>query len=58
MPDTNYAIVLGAQELGTQNTPTCVIRSDVTITTSVFGVATYTGSSRNDFPLLNVAVFR
>jgi hypothetical protein len=58
MSDTNYSIVLGAQELGTSNTPICVIRSDVTITTSVFGVATYTGGSRNDFSIINAAIFR
>jgi hypothetical protein len=58
MPDTNYAIVLGNQEFGTQNTQVMNVRSDVTITASVFGIATYSGGTRQDLTSVYASIFR
>jgi hypothetical protein len=58
MPDTNYSIVTGNQELGTENNQIINIRSDVTITTVLFGVATYSVGTRQDLTSIYVAVFR
>jgi hypothetical protein len=58
LSDTNYAIVFGNQELGTQNNQIMNVRSDVTITASVFGIATYSGGTRQDLTSVYVAVFR
>tara|TARA_Y100000287_G_scaffold177754_1_gene169687 strand:- start:30 stop:404 length:375 start_codon:yes stop_codon:yes gene_type:complete len=51
MGNTNYSVSQGIQELGTQNNHFTVVRSDVTITSTVFGVATYSSSSYQDVTL-------
>ena len=58
MPDANYAIACSNQELGTGNTHIINVRSDVTITTSVFGLTTYAGGTKQDITSLYAAIFR
>jgi hypothetical protein len=58
MPDVNYAIVFGNQEFGTSNNQIMNVRSGVTITTSVFGIATYSTTSPQDLTSVYVAIFR
>jgi hypothetical protein len=52
MGNTNYSVSFGIQELGTQNNHATVLRSDVTITTTVFGVATYSSGTYQDVTLV------
>ena len=52
MANTNYSVSFGIQEIGAQNNHATVIRSDVTITTTVFGVATYSSSVYQDVTLV------
>jgi len=56
MDAVNYAVVTGIQELGTENTHMTSVRSDVTITTTVFGIATYSGATYQDVTLVYDAV--
>ena len=56
MDAVNYAVVTGIQESGTANTHMTSVRSDVTITTTVFGIATYSGSTYQDVTLVYDAV--
>ena len=56
MDAVNYAVVTGIQESGTGNTHMTSVRSDVTITTTVFGIATYSGSTYQDVTLVYDAV--
>jgi len=56
MDAVNYTVVTGIQELGTGNTHMTSVRSDVTITTTVFGIATYSGASYQDVTLVYDAV--
>ena len=52
MANTNYSVSFGIQELGAQNNHATVLRSDVTITTTVFGVATYSSGTYQDVTLV------
>jgi hypothetical protein len=52
MDAVNYTVVTGIQESGTGNTHMTSVRSDVTITTTVFGIATYSGASYQDVTLV------
>ena len=52
MGNTNYSVSQGIQEAGTANNHATVLRSDVTITTTVFGVATYSSSTYQDVTLV------
>ena len=56
MDAVNYAVVTGTQEVGTQNNHIINVRSDVTITTTVFGIATYSTSTYQDVTLVYDAV--
>ena len=56
MDAVNYAVVTGIQEVGTQNNHIINVRSDVTITTTVFGIATYSTSTYQDVTLVYDAV--
>jgi len=51
MGNTNYSVSQGIQELGTANQHFTVVRSDVTITSTVFGVATYSNNVYQDVTL-------
>ena len=52
MGNTNYSVSQGIQEAGTSNNHATVLRSDVTITTTVFGVATYSSGTYQDVTLV------
>ena len=52
MANTNYSVSFGIQEIGAQNNHATVLRSDVTITTTVFGVATYSSGVYQDVTLV------
>ena len=52
MGNTNYSVSFGIQEFGTQNNHATVLRSDVAITTTVFGVATYSSGTYQDVTLV------
>ena len=52
MGNTNYSVSQGIQEAGAQNNHATVLRSDVTITTTVFGVATYSSGTYQDVTLV------
>ena len=52
MGNTNYSVSFGIQEAGAQNNHATVLRSDVTITTTVFGVATYSSGVYQDVTLV------
>ena len=56
MGNTNYSVSQGIQEIGTANDHATVVRSDVTITSSVFGVATYSSSSYQDVTLCYASI--
>ena len=56
MGNTNYSVSQGIQELGTANDHFTVVRSDVTITSTVFGVATYSSSTYQDVTLCYASV--
>lgn len=56
MGNTNYSVSQGIQELGTANDHATVVRSDVTITSTVFGVATYSSSSYQDVTLCYASI--
>jgi len=56
MDAANYTVVTGIQELGTANNHITSVRSDVTITTTVFGIATYSSSTYQDVTLVYDAV--
>ena len=56
MGSTNYSIVKGVQEAGTANNHLVVARSDVTLSTTVFGVATYSSDSYQDVTLVYNAI--
>ena len=56
MDAVNYAVVTGIQESGTANTHITSVRSDVTITTTVFGIATYSGATYQDVTLVYDAI--
>jgi hypothetical protein len=56
MDAVNYAVVTGIQEIGTGNNHLTIVRSDVTITTTVFGIATYSGATYQDVALVYDAV--
>ena len=57
MPNTNYAISLGNVELGTANNQIMNVRSDVTVTTTVFGIATYSGTTPQNLTSVYASVF-
>jgi len=56
MGSVHYTIVKGVQEAGTANNHLVVARSDVTLSTTVFGVATYSSDSYQDVTLVYNAI--
>ena len=57
MPNVNYAISLGNVEFGTSNFQIMSVRSDVTITTTVFGIATYSQTTPQNLTSVYASVF-
>jgi hypothetical protein len=58
LPDANYSVVLGNVESGTSNNQIMNVRSDVAVSSSVFGIATYSGTTPQNLTSLYFAVFR
>jgi len=48
MGNANYDIAIGIKELGGGNNHTCVVRGDVTVTTTLFAIRTYSTSTPQD----------